>query len=246
MSATKEPNGSMSLRPFFSYFGSKWRTAPKYGAPRYNTIVEPFAGSAGYACRFPDRRVILCDADPTISSLWRWLIAARPEEILALPDIGDGTTADLDVRPEARSLIGFWLNRGAEAPRHRASQWMRSGIRPRSFWGDHARSMIASQVERIRHWTVLDDYREASEIGPASWFIDPPYALAGRKYRVGSDRIDFAALADWCRARQGQIIVCENEGASWLPFATFGVTRVTAGRNRAGVSREAVWFGGDA
>lgn len=35
-----------------------------------------------------------------------------------------------------------------------------------------------------------------------------------------------------------------NEGADWLPFSSFGVTKATAGKGRSGVSREAVWFGG--
>jgi hypothetical protein len=32
-------------------------------------------------------------------------------------------------------------------------------------------------------------------------------------------------LADWCRSRTGQTIVCENAGADWLPFTTLTATR---------------------
>ncbi len=59
------------IRPFFSYFGAKWRLAPRYPAPAHRTIVEPFAGSAGYACRYPDHRVILVERDPVIAALLR-------------------------------------------------------------------------------------------------------------------------------------------------------------------------------
>ena len=40
------------LRPFFCYYGGKWRAAPKYPPPEHDTIVEPFAGAAGYATRY--------------------------------------------------------------------------------------------------------------------------------------------------------------------------------------------------
>jgi hypothetical protein len=40
-----------TVRPFFSFFGSKWRVAPHYPAPERDLIIEPFAGSAGYSLR---------------------------------------------------------------------------------------------------------------------------------------------------------------------------------------------------
>jgi hypothetical protein len=30
--------------------------------------------------------------------------------------------------------------------------------------------------------------------------------------------IDYKNLAEWCKNRNGQIIVCENSKADWLPF----------------------------
>jgi len=33
----------------FSYFGSKARIGNKYPKPIYDTIIEPFAGAAGYS-----------------------------------------------------------------------------------------------------------------------------------------------------------------------------------------------------
>lgn len=103
------------IRPFFCYYGGKWRDAPKhYPAPTHDLIVEPFAGAAGYALRYPDRDVLLIDTDPVIAGIWAWLVTAEPDEILCLPDIGpDMTIDDLDVRPEAKHLIGFWLNKGS-------------------------------------------------------------------------------------------------------------------------------------
>ncbi len=61
------------IRPFFSFYGSKWRDAPRH-YPAYSSIIEPFAGSAGYALRYADLQVTLCDADPVIVGVWSYLI----------------------------------------------------------------------------------------------------------------------------------------------------------------------------
>lgn len=45
----------MILRPFFTYFGAKWRAAPHYPPPTHPTVIEPFAGAAGYALRHHTR-----------------------------------------------------------------------------------------------------------------------------------------------------------------------------------------------
>lgn len=230
-----------SLRPFFSFYGGKWRLAPKhYPVPTHSTIVEPFAGSAGFSLRYADRAVVLCELDPVIAAVWRYLVAASPREILSIPDVPvGGSVDDLPLSQEARWLVGFWVNRGVSRPRKRPSKWMREGIRPGSFWGPRVRGVIASQVEQIRHWTILEcDYRDCEIARPATWFIDPPYRHAGKHYAFGSEGIDYAHLGDWCRSRPGQVIVCENDGAEWLPFRPLASTKTTR-RNRR--SAEAIW-----
>jgi hypothetical protein len=207
----------------------------------HDTIVEPFAGSAGYAMRYHNRRVILCEADEVIAAIWSYLIKVDAEEIRAIPDLRPGQTVeDLAGCQEARWLVGFWMNRGASRPRKAPSKWMREGIRPGSFWGERVRETIASQVDLIRHWQVHNvSYEACPYEGPATWFIDPPYQLAGRHYHHGSDRIDFEHLGRWARARPGQAIVCENEGAEWLPFVPLGNVKTTRAGSR---SREVVWL----
>lgn len=229
------------LRPFFSYYGGKWRDAVRlYPAPTQDIIVEPFAGSAGYSLRYPTKRVILYEIDPVIVAVWRYLIAVRPEEILALPDLPEGGgTDDLKVCQEAKWLVGFWLNRGASSPRKSPSKWMRDKIRPGSFWGDRVRNTIARQLDSIRHWEVHNSgYVECSEDLQATWFVDPPYREAGRHYRFGSEVIDYPALGLWCKQRVGQVIVCENSGADWLPFRELASTKTTRADQR---SKEVWW-----
>ena len=233
----------VTLRPFFGFYGGKWRDTPKhYPAPANGTIVEPFAGSAGYSVRYPDRSVILGEKDPVIYGVWKYLISVSARDILAIPDVAPGqSVADLPISEEARWLVGFWLNRGASRPRTGPSAWMRDGIRPGSFWGERVRQTIARQVDRIRHWQVFNcSYEDLPFSGEATWFVDPPYQKQGKHYHHGAEAIDFAALGTWCRTRPGQVIVCENEGADWLPFTPLTDVKTT---RRSSRSIEVVWVG---
>ena len=230
------------LRPFFGYFGGKWRDAlHSYPAPEHDTIVEPFAGSAGYSLRYHAKRIVLCEIDPTIASIWDYLIRVSAAEVLAIPDVPQGGTIDdLDLPAEAKALVGMWLNRGVARPRKSPSKWMRDGVRPGSFWGERVRQTIASQLRHIRHWEIHNcGYEEAPVVNEATWFIDPPYVGAGHHYKHGASAIDFNILAEWCRTQAGQVIACENEGAAWLPFRHLGSFKTTrSGRQ----SKEVYWL----
>ena len=235
-----EPCGPF-LRPFFGYYGGKWRDALKhYPAPEHETIVEPFAGSAGYSLRHASRKVVLCEIDPILAAVWHYLIRVKAEEVLAIPDVEpSGTVDDLNLPQEARWLVGFWLNRGVASPCRRPSKWMREGLRPGSFWGPRVRHLIASQVDSIRHWQVFNcNYTDAPAPRTATWFVDPPYEGAGKYYRFGSRLLDYRTLGAWCRSREGQVIVCENDGAAWLPFRKLADVKTSRAGRR---SVEVVW-----
>ncbi len=105
------------LRPFFSFFGSKWSMAPSYPSPRFETIIEPFAGSAAYSLMYPDRNVYLADKDPVVVAVWKYLISVSEYEMSKLPilHVGD-RVSDFDLSQEARWLMGFWINRGQGVP----------------------------------------------------------------------------------------------------------------------------------
>jgi len=233
------------LRPFFTYYGGKWRAAPRYPAPFHNLICEPFAGSAGYSLRHYERNVVLCEKDERLVALWRYLFRATASEIRALPDVpNDGTVEDLTIPEEAKSLIGFWLNKGVAAPCQRPSAWMRSGIRPKSFWGPEVRNILAAQAGKIAHWKIIEGDYSMLSMNTATWFVDPPYVGAGKYYRHNSKAIDYAVLAKWCRSLYGQAIVCENAGADWLPFVPFMSAKATHGKQRTGRSQEVVYLQG--
>jgi hypothetical protein len=96
-------------------------------------------------------------------------------------------------------------------------------------------------VGRIRHWKIIEgDYTAAPDVR-ATWFIDPPYQVAGSHYIHKMRPDEYAGLASWCRLREGQVIVCENAGADWLPFRTFGAVKSGPARR---VSHEVFWMPG--
>lgn len=238
-----------TLRPFFTYFGGKWRAAKHYPAPEFETIIEPFAGSAGYALRHYTRNVILNDLDPVVAGTWDYIIRAPESEIEALP-VYDGSWESVDelhIPQEAKWLIGWWLNKGAARPCKKPSKWVRDmETIGENAWGAGVRGRIASQQRHIRHWVITDrDYSRLPNMR-GTWFVDPPYQEAGRAYKHGAGGINFDELASWCEGRPGQSIVCENKGADWLPFQDFRDIKGTAGAHRTGVSREVLWEGGTA
>lgn len=228
-----------------SYFGSKWRAAKKhYPAPEHNTIIEPFAGGAGYALNYHEKDVILCEIDPIVFGVWDYLIKSRPEEILELPLLEPTQSVDdLNIHQEARWLIGFWVNSAVPYPRKTPSKWMRDMMasdRPYSgYWGRRQRERIAWQSGQIKHWQAKNcSYADLQHAGEATWYVDPPYQEMGKHYRFGSSQMDYESLAEWCKSREGQVIVCENEGATWLPFGPLA-SLATARHGRR--SEEVIW-----
>jgi len=146
--------------------------------------------------------------------------------------------------------VGFWLAKGRAHPALTPSAWRKEkydALRHQShFWGESIRSRIAQQVARIRHWKVQHGFYWQAPDVEADWFVDPPYeGKPGLQYRThGSRNFDYGALAAWCIERRGQTIVCEAQGASWLPFRPFHTAAGMQGTKRTGISREAIWHRG--
>lgn len=219
------------LHPFFSYFGSKYRMAKFYPEPLHDVVVEPFAGAAGYSLRYPEKKVILYDNYEPVVMLWDYLIKAKKEEILSLPLDSNGhkfckeyPVSDCNISAEAKLLIGFWLTESQTSSSRYPLSKSRGGN-----WSERKREMLANQVDCIKHWQVKKkSYNEITSGKKCTWFIDPPYSQAGKRYV--NNTINYEQLAEWCRERQGQTIVCEQSGADWLEFATF--QKVSNGSNK--------------
>lgn len=231
------------LKPFFRYYVGKWKLAPKYPQPKHNIIIEPFAGSAGYSLRYPDKSIILIDIDPNIYLTWQYLINVKESEILALPDIEmNKTVDDYNICDEAKILIGWWLNQGSSTPKKRPSSWVRTGSSVLG-WGDRVRHRIANQLQYIRHWCCSNEqYYLLDGDFKCTWFIDPPYQVAGSFYRYGSKRLDYRHLATWCQSLIGQVIVCESIGADWLPFSYLALSQYSGSKHGSAKGHEVIYY----
>jgi site-specific DNA-adenine methylase len=237
---------TMILKPFFRYYGGKWRAvhAGLYPQPLHKQIIEPFAGAAGYALHYPHHEVTLVDRYPVIVGIWRWLISATSEEVMSIPLVDSVEDLPVWVPLGAQDLIGFSMNSAVAQPRVTLSAGARKRRESgRKFygWTKELRQRVADQVPRIKHWHVHEaNYSSATVLAatPATWFVDPPYVTAGKHYTYGPTNLDYEQLARWCRRLDGQPIVCESPSAKWLPFRKLGVVKSGP---RSTTTREAVW-----
>ena len=228
----------MIKRPFFKYAGSKWILSKHYPAPLHDLILEPFAGSACYATRHHEREIVLGENSPEIAALWRYLITVNGNEIARLPcaELQEGQDIrELPISDGAKLLIRQWQRVGMSSC-WTVSKW---GMLP-GQWNRATQDHVAASVEKIRHWRIFEgDYRIFPE-QRGTWFIDPPYfglPLYGSRF------INYAELATWCQSRPGQVVVCEQSTARWLPFEPF--RKVVTGRRgqdcSKGDSCEGLW-----
>lgn len=233
-----DDNNQRGLRPFFSYFGSKYRLASLYPAPQHDMIIEPFAGAAGYSLLYPHYDVSLYDTYEPIVELWDYLIHVSEAELLSLP-LGPFTKDNpIDCQPianAAKHLIGLWATESQTSPSRYPQSPSRGGN-----WTERKRALIASQLQYIRHWTAeLKSYEEIDNQQQATYFIDSPYQIAGKRYRKNC--IDYAHLGRWSKRCNGQVIVCEQQGADWLEFAVLQQTRNGSNKNYT----EVIWLNSD-
>jgi len=199
----------------WSYYGSKSKIVDLYPKPKFDKIIEPFAGSARYSLKFFDRDVTIVDKYEKLIAIWKWLQKCSTNDILSLPTMKSGESTDnfsFDCN-EAKWLMGFIIQGGVNAPRKTVSSVgnFGQGI-------DREKKRIAQNLHKIRHWKILSGTYEDLKNQAATWFIDPPYQFGGEYYIKGNKDIDFGSLAKWCKSRNGQVIVCENTKADWLEF----------------------------
>lgn len=196
----------------FSYLGSKSKIVHLYPAPLFDTIIEPFAGSARYSLRYFDRDIELYDKSEYVVKVWQYLIAASKQDVLGLPIIKDGETVnDYNLTDPEKWLIGFCLTRAKSIPRVRGYG--------RNSW-EKDRQRIADNVHKVSHWKVFQQNYVDIPNKLATWFIDPPYQFA---QKTTSEKylhwyINYGNLCTFVNKCFGQVIVCEGEYSDWLPF----------------------------
>jgi site-specific DNA-adenine methylase len=235
----------------FYYYGGKRRLAKFYPAPKHDVIIEPFAGSAAYALRHLDpstgagtvQRVILVEKDRRVCDMWDRLLAMDLADLTNYPIPKAGERTD-----DFLLMTSACSNRIARTESMIVTTRMPVVIE-RMF--RRIGSVLPHAKGRVE--VIHGDFTKAPN-DEATWFIDPPYQVNGRA-RAGTDRaqglgyardcdsstIDYAALAAWCQERSGQVIVCEQSGATWLPFQHLRWARDSIGNKAA----EVVWLNAD-
>lgn len=203
----------------FSYYGSKSKIIHLYPSPKYDLIVEPFAGSARYALKYFERDVILVDKYSVVIDIWKWLQQCSRNDILSLPKLQKGDDLrTFNLSREEKLFLGMLAGIASTSPRHKISSYSaeQNGRKNKM-------KHIANQLYKIKHWQFIHGTYECLANPAATWFIDPPYFNGGQAYICNN--IDFEQLAQWSNERNGQTIVCENANADWMPFQPLCVKR---------------------
>jgi len=214
----------------FYYYGRKKQIAKYYPKPNFDTIVEPFAGSAAYSLYQDNwkKNVILIEKDPKVAAIWEWLInKATVDEIKNLPDlkVGEKSSEFLHI-VHAATKMAFHFKTIKVTP-----------VLERNW--EISRRVFAENLHKIKHWQIHNcDYSAAPDI-EATWFIDPPYkGEPGLGYKFSSKMLDYNSLAEWALKRKGEIIFCEGEYGDYLPFRQLLELKGVAGKS----SKEMIFY----
>jgi hypothetical protein len=218
----------------FSYYGSKSKIVDYYPPPKYSKIIEPFAGSARYSLKYWQNDVLLVDKYEIVIRVWKYLQQASEQDILKLPKLEAKMELNkLWLSDEEILFLGFFAGCGSLEPRNKVSKMAKNNFdtTPNLY------KNIANNLHKIKHWEIkLGNYDEIENV-EATWFIDAPYQFGGEHYKKSSKQIDFNFLAEWCKNRNGQSIVCENTKANWLPFKPIVKIQGVSNTN----TTEAIW-----
>ena len=221
----------------FSYYGSKSKIAKLYPEPKYRLIIEPFAGAANYSLlHAPGRDVVLCEKSEDVFLCWKWLQKATEDDILSLP-IPASKEPIPQLEPRGKSVfLAFTMNQGTAKPRKSAG-----GMQGCSFKSVTKRlQKAADRLSIVRDWDIrLGSYEMLPDV-EATWYIDPPYIREKwNEYKFGPKTIDYESLARWCKSRKGQVIVAENDSATWLPFRP--LVTCAGQRSTSTLRNEGIW-----
>lgn len=246
----------------FGYFGAKHGMARFYPPPRYDTVIEPFAGAAGYACYWARqglvKHAILIDKNPKVIALWRRLQTMTEADLFAIPYPikGARTIEPLVAAASGQQGMAVLSGKSRQITDRMVNSW------------PNLRKRLVACLPLITSWDIVQgDYADAPS-GPYTWFVDPPYTKRlgndgisksaggawyaggawnpGSSFNFGSEFTgDYSQLAVWAKRRKGQVIVCEQEPADWLPFRPFRRQRNGVGAGTGSTRTEVIWTNED-
>lgn len=196
----------------WSYYGSKSMLVDLYPKPKFDKIIEPFAGTARYSLKYFENDVTLIDKYDVVIKIWKWLQQCSKADILSLPK----TTTGMDLSKlnlTEGELLFMQMNAGISStqPRNKVSKFSAEQNGRKNKY-----KIVAENLFKIKHWNIIHDDYFNIENNQSTWYIDPPYQYGGHAYK--HSHIDYVFLSNWCKNREGQVIVCENTKADWLDF----------------------------
>lgn len=195
----KDPGG-----PLFKWFGSKWQASKHYPRVEFDTIFEPFAGSASFSLRNWQKKVHIYESNPQLIELWNWLIlVAEYHDIMSipinLPEETDIRTLDID--RGAQLLMKMWQRTNNYGNCWTISPW---GNKP-GQWTESTRARVARDIEFVKDWK----FSPVSYEEEGTYFIDPPYLY---NYRYGYNDFSYTELVgnvEKIPKTNSQVICCE-------------------------------------
>ena len=147
----------------FSYYGSKSKIVNLYPKPKFDKIIEPFAGSARYSLKYFDKDILLIDMYDILIDVWHYLQNVKEIELLKLTklklkyrlsDIIDKNTIEY-------KFLGYLTQAGQGKPSDTLSS-----MRDIDYFKFQI-SNIAKQLYKIRHWIIIkDDYKNLQNKNP--------------------------------------------------------------------------------
>jgi len=216
----------------WSYYGSKNRIAKYYPKPIFDDIEERFAGAGYFSLLYFEKNVTLIDKSQMVIDIWHYLQEASIKDIMSLPVLPRGFKISRDMFDcdGQYNLMRFLIVQAAYGGNNVVSKWGAMRF-------EANRKRVATNLFKCKHWTIKQgEYYDGDCNKKATWFIDPPYTHGGDKYPMKAKYIDFEKLANWCKGLNGQVMVCENTKADWLPFVP-----LTKMNGVAHQTTEAIW-----
>lgn len=207
----------------FYYYGSKTLLARYYPEPEGNVITESFAGSAAYSIYHllnnNRLKAFLVEKDPRVYETWKWLLNATPKDIqnYPVPEVGEKTSDFLIMTCAVSNAVA-------------KCKELKYTDRIARVFEIQKKRLIKALSLKDRIEVICDDFTTSPNVTGTN-FIDPPYQVNsdvnkgtvfpngnGYSKQCNSDNINYEFLSEWCKSRKGLTIVCEKNGADWLPF----------------------------
>jgi len=233
----------MKITSPFSFYGGKSKISHLYSKPKYDIIIEPFAGSAAYAFRHWEHEVVINDLNSSVIEIWKFLLSPDAADLVEkyVPEIVEAGQLISDMNLPNKGLellLRSEANRGTQGTKYTVNQITSMAA---ICWNARLKKKLIKEViPKVRHWKLIEGHYLDLFNQLATWFIDPPYSnQAGSKYKINA--VNFTELSIWCQNRLGQVIVCENAGANWLPFDSLCERRGVKSRYQRSKAVEVVW-----